>query len=157
MASGSIRRISAGRVTAFLLLGAAITFFALLYTGFCFSRMEFLSEAEFIERALLARSHDIKGMPIRPSRADVLAYLRDNPSCCRIDNFPRNNSFLDKLFGLKIVWVRIIHPRREDQISTSESHYTHYEAYMPVFRCGGTGGRIGTSLTEAEAKEKILR
>jgi hypothetical protein len=107
-------------------------------SGFCFSKMEYVNDAEFIEQALIHRAGSIKDLAGDNSRDAIAGYLKNIPRCCRIDDslFPLNSSFMDRIFGLKTTWVRIIHRLPDDKAAISPADGAYYEAYVQLDCCG---------------------
>jgi hypothetical protein len=130
---------------------------ATLYlTGFCFSRMQYVGEDEFIANALMFRGPNIKGMPNPVTPEDVRKYREANPKCCRVQGpgFPLNSTFRDRLSGTKTTWVRILHAL-PDELAVKYKGDTYYEAFIALDRCGRAFRTAGQSLSEDEAKPQM--
>jgi hypothetical protein len=134
-----------------LALGVAIIA-ALYLSGFCFSGLRYVSRSELIAQALLERARYIKGMPAHATRAQALAYLRENPACCRVEgaNFFLANSLLDRVFGLSTTWVRVVYRLTDERAAVSPADGEYYEAFVGISRCGHPVNAIGQRLTEAQ-------
>ena len=136
---------------------AAVAIAAILYlSGFCFARMQYVSDDEFITNALIFRGASIKGFPNPATPDDVRKYRAANPKCCRVEGpeFPLSSSFKDRLFGSKTTWVRILH-ELPDELAAKYKGDTYYEAFIALDRCGRAFRTAGQSLSEDEAKQQM--
>ena len=128
----------------------------LYLTGFCFSRVQYVSDDEFIANALMSRAPSIKDMPNPITPEDVRKYREANPKCCRIEgpDFPLSSTFNDRLSGTKTTWVRILH-QLPDELAEKYKGDTYYEAFIALDRCGHVFRTAGQSLPESEAKPQM--
>jgi hypothetical protein len=135
-------------------LAPVVTFLLLNVSGFCFSETKYVSDAEFIEQALIYRAGSIKDLAGDNSRDAIAEYLRNNPRCCRIEDssFPLSSSFIDRIFGLKSTWVRIIHRLPDEKAAISPADGAYYEAYVQLDCCGRPVRVTGLRVTETHAK-----
>jgi hypothetical protein len=106
--------------------------------GYCFSQSRYISGEEFIERALIYRARDMRGLSGKASREEVQAYLRQYPECCRVegDDFFLSSSFDDRLLGFKTTWVNIIHPLTREEIAKHPNEGRYSNVYVGLDRCG---------------------
>jgi hypothetical protein len=143
----------ARRTSRALAAGAAAGFAFLYFTGFCFSELRYVEDAEAIERALLYRAREIKEVAATPTREDARAYIAQHPNCCRIEGsaFFLSSSFLDRLFGFSSTWVRIIHQLTDERAAISPADGNFYEAYVELDRCGNAVRSTGMTVTEEQA------
>ena len=145
-----VRRMLVGGVSA-----AVATLVLLNVSGFCFSQKRYIGDAEFIERALIYRARSIKELAGDDSRDAVASYLKNRPGCCRIEDdsfFASDNTLLDRIFGLKMTWVRIIHRLPDDKAAMSPADGAYYEAYIELNCCGRPIRVTGMRITETQAK-----
>lgn len=128
----------------------------LYLTGFCFTRVQYVSDDEFIANALMFRGPSIKGMPSPATPDDVRKYREANPKCCRIEgpDFPLSSSLKDRLSGTKTTWVRILH-ELPDELAARYKGDAYYEAFIALDRCGRAFRTAGQSLPESEAKPQM--
>lgn len=147
-----VRRKLVGGVGGVIILVAA-ALLLLNVSGFCFSEKRYLADAEFIERALNYQARSIKELAGDDSRDAIASYLKNSPGCCRIEgSFFMDNTLLDKLFGLKMTWVRIIHRLPDDKAAFSPADGAYYEAYIELDCCGRPIRVTGMRITETQAK-----
>ena len=140
----------------FAVVVAAGIIAALYLTGFCFSRLQYVSDDEFITNALILRGPNIKGMPSPATPDDARKYRAANPKCCRVEGpaFTLNSTFKDRLWGTKTTWVRILHELPDAMVERYKGD-TYYEAYVALDRCGRAFRTAGQSLPESEAKPQM--
>lgn len=123
-------------VVTFMLIIAtppALTLFV-RYGGFCLSQFRFVSNSELIAAGVAWRAHDIKGVPEKWTMADIHAFIRDNPGCCRITG-------TEVLVGR---WVEFIYE--------NSRHQSPYSASVMVNACGRKVRFMGTLITAEEMK-----
>jgi hypothetical protein len=157
MQVGDERRSSASspvRLLGVLTAVATAALLVLLFTGFCFGRLSYVSDAEFIDRALVYQAPRIKGLDGGATRERILEYVKSNPTCCRVEGsaFFLNNSFGARLLGVKTTWVRIVHELTAAQLAVGQGSETFYEAYIGLSRCGQVVDHTGTRITESAAR-----
>ena len=148
--------VSLRRPAAYVAFGVATGWLLFLYmTGFCFSERRYITDTEFIERALVYEARSIRGLAPAPSHADVQAYLAENVECCRVEgaDFAMDSSFMDRVVGIKLTWVRIFHPLSDEAVSKRQNIFTHAEKYVALDRCGRALKRTGEHLHETEIKK----
>jgi hypothetical protein len=145
------------RVAGLVFACAVASLFTLYFTGFCFTQARYIGDAEFLERAVRYTAPTIRDMPggSSASREDIKAYLKNNPTCCRVEgsDFFLSSSPMDKLFGLTTTWVRILHPLTDEQIALVPNAGAYSETYVALDRCGNFIRRTGQRLTESEARK----
>jgi len=150
-----VRPIHVWRAFIYGIPGILAAFEYVLFSGFCFSDMRYVGNAEFVERALIYRAAAIKELSniVVPSRADVLGYLEKNPNCCRIEGptFFMNSSIKDRLFGFKLTWVRIVHQRSDGIATVSTKEAILHQVHIGLNRCGLPFRSIATSSTDTYA------
>ena len=135
-------------------MAAVAALMLLNVSGFCFSEMKYVGDAEFVEQALIYRAGYIKELASDNSRDAIAGYLKNTPRCCRIEgsSFPLNSTFTDRIFGLKTTWVRIIHRLPDDKAAISPADGAYYEAYVQLNSCGRPVRTTGQRATEKQAQ-----
>lgn len=98
--------------------------------GFCSTQMRFISDEEYIEMMLKSPyRHKIK---LTPTDTSVKAYIKNHPSCCRLDN--DSDLFYTGLFSKVYGVIHVNYPLKDDLLK--EGKPVHYEGYIAGSVCG---------------------
>lgn len=120
----------------------AIGLWYLLYIGFCFQQMRYLSDKELIVAAI---RHNVEKMKVDGTDESIAKFLSDHPNCCYVDKHPSTRSFLGPLgvcLGTNYSEVTLNYEQRKPHYSVEP----FYEKYIPISACGvALHGEYGTS------------
>jgi len=141
------------RRVALVVLAAVGILVLLNVTGFCISQMRYVSDSEFIDRALVYRAGSIKELSKDKSREAVQDYRKNNPRCCRVEGSQSgfNSSFINDILGFRSTWVRIIHRLTDEAAAVRPADGSFYEAYIEFDCCGRPIRVTGERVTESQA------
>lgn len=122
---------------------------SLNFTGFCFSKIQYLSPLE-ITYAGMAETKDIDE-----------SMKQEPPACCRVTGEPSHWSSLDKFVNKLVGNYRfevVSYTRNPDTESSDYDHYPFYVRYTTVNACGKDAyPETGTSKTRAVYEGEINR
>jgi hypothetical protein len=107
----------------------------LLDTGYCVSKMRYLSDRELIESAL---RYEAAGgqMMVDDSEESIRDFLQKNPRCCSVDRHPfTRNPVLDVLTGFNISHVELNY-QRQGTPEEIKKRGKFYKQFISVDACG---------------------
>jgi len=103
--NGGRSRLTWAAAFVIALVGA----WCLLDSGFCFSKMRYLSDKELIAEAIRYNANDMK---TDTTDEAIDAFLKQNPRCCEVDRHPSTRNFLDVCSGFNISEVTLNYERK---------------------------------------------
>jgi hypothetical protein len=116
-------------------------------TGFCYSRLGYLTSEELYEAAISHQADRLRELAEDGSRA--IDYVRSHPGCCAVSHgTPFASSLVQDLLGFKIILVHVAYQLSKAEIARAPQEGDFYEAYVEVKPCGGTIHSIGQRLKE---------
>jgi hypothetical protein len=109
-------------------------------SGFCYSRLSYLSSQELYKAAVLYQADKLAGMPEDPALREEYAieYVRAHPHCCSIlRNDPLGSSIFADLLGFKYFLTQVVYELSKAQIEAAAPDDSKiYEAFVEVSSCG---------------------
>lgn len=127
------------KFTIFFLIGM---FFVLRYTGFCFSKMAYVSDEDFFVTLLKSQVTSGGDMDLASDDATLRGYVRRNIDCCRIIENPPDKNWFEILFFDSYRRVIVRYPLKANRVPGDGSKYYWVLAYMGS--CCELGQETGT-------------
>ena len=127
------------RIFGVFLLGV---FLVLRYTGFCFSRMQYVPDEDFYVALLSAQSRSDADIDLGSDRVILRNYVRENPDCCRIIENPPDKGWLSILLFDNYRRVIVRYPVKADV--SLKFKYKYYWSISYMGSCCERGEKTGT-------------
>lgn len=138
------------------------------HTGFCYSKMRYLSERELIDRFLFGEnanrlSTSEKEKLIVQRKKKNTSYIIENyPECCRIKGQIHRPSeleyFLNNMFGWYFYDLHVISSRHEDNITRYTFDEPYRQANINLGTCGlSTRGSLGANISKDYYKSLLKK